>query len=187
MSNAAATPESTVESSGMSMDDELMLLRRRHKNAPNPVEGLNLTAMMDMMTIILVFLIKQYSAAAENITLNDDLRPPASTSAEVVVPSTQVMISKTVVMLGDRPILRLDAAGKVTAVDGSSEPWTSVQTALEKRVATINAIHERGGAEFDGDLMLVADEDTPYEIVSNVLYQAGKAQFTTYRLVVRRK
>lgn len=184
---SSAPSEVATESSGMSMDDEFMLIRRRHKAAANPIEGLNLTAMMDMMTIILVFLIKQYSAAPENITLNDDLRPPASTSTDNLVPSTQVLISKTAVVIADKNILKIDATGKVAAVDGSAEPWTSVQAALEKRVATINAIHERGGAEFDGNLMVVADEDTPYDVVSKVLYQAGKAQFTTYRLVVRRK
>jgi biopolymer transport protein ExbD len=184
--SGAAAPENMVEST-LSPDDELMLMRRRHKGMKSPVEGLNLTAMMDMMTIILVFLIKQYASAPENITLNDDLRPPASSSTDNLVPSTQVLISKTAVMVADKPVLKIDSDGKVSAVDGSAEPWTSVQAALEKRVATINAIHERGGAEFDGNLMVVADEDTPYDVVSKVLYQAGKAQFTTYRLVVRRK
>ena len=48
-------------------------------------------------------------------------------------------------------------------------------------------VSARGGAPFDGNLMVVADEDTPYDIVAKVLYAAGKSRFTTYRLVVRRK
>ena len=39
---------------------------------------LNITPMMDMMTIILVFFLKSFSVSVENIQLSDDLMLPAS-------------------------------------------------------------------------------------------------------------
>ena len=51
--------------------------------------------MMDVMTILLVYLIKVFADAPQNITLNDDLRPPASTAPDNIVPAVRVMIAIT--------------------------------------------------------------------------------------------
>ena len=50
--------------------------RRAHKRHSGH-EELNITAMLDLMTIILVFLMKQWQNEA--ITLSPEVRPPAST------------------------------------------------------------------------------------------------------------
>jgi biopolymer transport protein ExbD len=165
------------------LDDEILYLRRKHRGGGDFVSGLNLTAMMDIMTILLVYLIKVYADAPENLTLNDDLRPPTSSAPDNVTPSVSVMISKTAILVDQKPVLTL-SGGKVVSEDPKNV-YQPLAQALTARVEIINAIHVRGGAEFDGNVMIIADEDTPYELVSNVLYQAGKAQFTSYRLVVR--
>lgn len=169
-----------------SPDDEILMLKRARRKGFGTIEGLNLTAMMDMMTILLVFLIKQYASAPENITLSDDLRPPASTTTETVIPSVQVMITRSAIMVEGKPIVKF-VDGKPVAADGSAEPWKLLETALGNRVATIVALSERGGAKFDGNLMLVADQDTPYDTIWKVLYAAGQSKFTAYRLVLRSK
>lgn len=169
----------------MSVDDELLVLRRRRRSHGLLIEGLNLTAMMDVMTIILVYLIKLYAAAPENITLNDDLRPPASTAPDTVVPSVSVLISKSAILVDNRPVMEIKD-GRVVS-DDAKNPYYPVADALTRRVETIKAINARGGSAFDGNLMLIADQTTPYEVISSVLYQAGKAQFTSYRLVVVHK
>lgn len=181
MSTAA---NEAVDTAVGSSDDEYYFLRKRRQARPL-IEGLNLTAMMDIMTIILVYLIKLYSAAPENIPLSDDLRPPASTSPDNIVPAVSVMISRSAILVDNKPVLEVKD-GKVVATDPKAA-YAPLSTALAGRVDTIKAIAERGGSPFDGNLMVIADEDTPYDLVSSVLYQAGKSQFTTYRLIVRHK
>lgn len=173
-----------LESVSESIDDELLLRRKRRGNGAL-ITGLNLTAMMDVMTIILVYLIKQYASAPENITLNDDLRPPLSNAPANIVPAVSVLISKSAIMVDNKPVMEIKG-GRVVAVDPKNT-YQPLAAALDARVDTIRAIAERGGSPFDGNLMVIADEDTPFDIVSSVLYQAGKADFTTYRLVVRHK
>lgn len=165
-------------------DDALLSRRRKHKEA-DLVTGLNLTAMMDVLTILLVYLIKVYADTPENITLNDDLRPPTSSAPDNIVPSVSVLISKTAILVDQKPALVL-AGGQIVSED-PSVAYQPLATALNKRVEIIKAIADRGGAPFDGNLMVIADEETPYDIVSSVLYQAGRSGFTNYRLVVRRK
>ncbi|GDX78614.1 hypothetical protein LBMAG42_04250 [Deltaproteobacteria bacterium] len=178
----SATHSSEIHDSTPSgeSDDEMMMRRRKHAKVGSAVEGLNLTAMMDIFTIILVFLIKQYEAAPQNITLSEDLSPPLSTTTAEMVPGVSLIISKTSVMVDNKRIVVL-ADGKPTGTEG----WGAVGKALGARRETIKYIGDHGGSQFDGNVMVIADEKTPYDVVSNVLYQAGKEQFTTYRLILR--
>jgi biopolymer transport protein ExbD len=48
------------------------------------VGGLNITSMMDMMTIILVFLLKSYSTDDPGVAPSDDLAIPISTALKKV-------------------------------------------------------------------------------------------------------
>lgn len=166
------------------VDDELLLRRKRRLATPD-IAGLNLTAMMDMFTIILVYLIKVYASSPENLTLNDDLRPPTSTAPDNITPAVRVMIARSGVLVDDKLVMQFKD-GQIVSADPTS-PYMPLREALEKRVSTIRAIEERGGSAFDGTLMVVADGDTPYEVIGKVLDQAGRSQFTSYRLVVRHK
>lgn len=166
-------------------DDEMLWRRRKAHHVGEYVAGLNLTAMMDVLTILLVYLIKVYAEAPENITLNDDLRPPSSSAPANIVPSVSVLISKTAILVDQKPVLTVKG-GAIVAQD-PNQAYLPLAQALEKRVALIKAIGDRGGSPFDGNLMIIADEETPYDLISNVLYQAGRAEFTQYRLVVQKK
>jgi biopolymer transport protein ExbD len=166
------------------LDEEILFRRRRHRGAGELIVGLNLTAMMDIMTILLVYLIKVYADAPESITLNDDLRPPMSSAPANIVPSVSVLISKTAILVDQKPVLKVEN-GHIATSD-PNQAYAPLAQALDKRVETIRAIQAAGGSPFDGNLMIIADEDTPYDLISNVLYQAGRAEFINYRLVVRK-
>jgi biopolymer transport protein ExbD len=141
--------------------------------------------MMDVMTILLVYLIKVYASSPENITLNDDLRPPASTAPDNVIPAVKVMISSNAIIVDDRTVLKI-IDGAVVAGDSATPKYMPLAKALDKRKKDIDAISARtGGPGFDGILMIVADENTSYGLLTDVLIEAGRAQFTSYRLTVR--
>jgi biopolymer transport protein ExbD len=178
-------PAEVVDNEAIASDDELFMMRKRRHASGELIAGLNLTAMMDVLTILLVYLIKVYAEAPESITLNDDLRPPVSTAPSNIVPSVNILISETAIVVDNKPVLEVSKGQVVSKESGSA--YAPLSEALGKRVETIKAIAARGGSAFDGNLMIVADEDTPYDLISNVLNQAGRAEFTTFRLVVRKK
>ena len=171
------TPESS--------DDEILLRRRKHKNNGEEITGLNLTAMMDVMTILLVFLLKQFAEAPENITLNEDMMPPGSISRDAIVPGVKLLVSKSAVMVDNDVVLRLKDGNPVGGSAGDLNAWTPVAQALATRRTTIERIGEVTGKPFDGSLMVIADKDAPYEVITQVLYQAGREQFTSFRLIVQ--
>jgi len=172
---------SNFESESSAADDEFFMWRKKRHVQGDAIAGLNLTAMMDILTILLVYLIKVYAEAPENIQINDDLRPPESTAPEKLVPSVNVQISQSAILVDGKQVLEV-ADGRVVSEDNAA--YAPLSAALSKRVETIKAVAARGGAEFNGNLMIVAHESTPYDLISNVLYQAGRAEYTTFNLVV---
>ena len=40
--------------------------------------------------------------------------------------------------------------------------------------------------KFEGEIVLIADHGTPYRLISEVLYTAGQAEYSKYRLLVQK-
>src|SRR3954447_11366873 len=80
-----------------------MARKRRHERAAEgEIKELNITAMMDMMTIILVFLIKSYASSAVTMTASEDLKPPISTTRLTPKDTIAVTITPKHVLVGDK-------------------------------------------------------------------------------------
>src|SRR5690606_25956237 len=80
---------------------------RRKAHEPE-INFLNITAMLDIMTIILVFLLKSLGESAGAVPQSEDLRLPTSLlrtepSQEGVV----VTVSKSQILVGDNRVLKL--------------------------------------------------------------------------------
>ena len=67
--------------------------KTRRRQQEHVAEELNIVAMMDMMTIILVFLLKSLSSSPANVPQSDDLRLPHSTVNTSPSQALQVIVS----------------------------------------------------------------------------------------------
>src|SRR5215471_13550386 len=82
--------------------------KRKEREAAGEITGLNLTAMMDMLTIILVFLLKSYAASAISLTQSEDLKPPISSTRAVPKDTVAVTITTQDILVGDRVVVTLE-------------------------------------------------------------------------------
>src|SRR6185436_3456553 len=146
------------------------------------VSGLNLTAMMDMMTILLVFLLKSYATEPDKFQVNDKLRPPTSTVEERMDPAVQIVVTSEEILVDDERVVSVKDVN--TTGTGQQLAITPVFEALSKRVDHLKKLESLGGPPFDGKLLIVAHQGTPYALISAVLYTAGQAQLSRFRLVV---
>ncbi|HEV8322387.1 MAG TPA: biopolymer transporter ExbD [Myxococcota bacterium] len=159
---------------------------KRKKRPPEHEEEhgeLNLTAMIDVMTIILVFLLKSYSTSPLNIPVTDQLNPPLSSTKLSPEDAVTVTISETAILVNDEQVCDV-VNGKV---DASLKPHgetsleiTPIIGALGKAVTDMS----RTATGFNPRLMLIADRKTPYRLLTEVLTSAGRAGFNEFKLVV---
>ena len=154
---------------------------------PEVIKDLNITPMMDMMTIILVFLLKTFSASSSTITFDQNLKIPSSTTQLRTKEAISVTVTKKVILVegdGIAPIAggRVDPAVKR---DGENGYYiTPLVDILEKHARKEKKVAELTGIPWEAQLMLVADQTTPYRLLTEVLYSCGQAGYANYRLLV---
>ena len=85
------------------------LRRQIRRNAHDPeVNFLNITAMLDIMTIILVFLLKTLGESSASVPQSKDLALPKSViQTQPAQEGVRVTVSKTQVLVGDDKVLDL--------------------------------------------------------------------------------
>ena len=159
----------------------------RKLSEPETIRELNITPMMDMMTIILVFLLKNFSGSTQLITLDQNLQVPRSQTQLRAKEAVPVTITKRVIIIEGVPVApvnngKVDSSQKPDGENGYKiKPIVDQLTMIanrERRVASLT------GDTFASELMIVADETTPYRLLTEVLYSCGQAGYSNYRLVV---
>ncbi|MEL6347959.1 MAG: biopolymer transporter ExbD, partial [Myxococcota bacterium] len=68
---------------------------------------LNINSMMDMMTIILVFLLKSYSTSDVSIAPSDDLQLPTSSAKKAPELAVNMVVTKNQLVVDGVPVLNL--------------------------------------------------------------------------------
>jgi len=168
-------------------------VRKYRRDAENENGELNLTAMMDMMTILLVFLLKSYGAADLNVAMSDDLTPPTSRSTLAPMPAVTVTITKKDIAVGEKAVVALREGGTVippeALQDGVIAPVRDrLEAEVQKlsRIASFNkGMQARQGTEKDPTRMvlIVADKQMPYSVLYNVLGTAGSVGLKYFKFL----
>lgn len=194
----ATALQSRDEASGPSAEDVQRLRfrramarkKRKERELAGEIKELNITAMMDMMSIILVFLLKSYSASAISMTSSEDIRPPVSSTRAVPRDTVAVTVTPNSIMVGEKRVVALDK-GTIPASALNGRVIVPLALALDREVRKLKKIEEwnpgNPDAAFKGELSIVGDKKIPYDLLLAVLYTAGRNELENYRFVVLQK
>ncbi len=146
--------------------------------------SLNLTAMVDMFTILVIFLIQLFTAAGQ-VTLNDRIKVPLSVAGiPLEDPGTVIMMNPTGLLLIDSEGIPEDEMG--TDLDVSIPGMVTV---LTKRREFDEEIKKRRGEPrdptqpYDGIIIIQADIKTDFRQVRRVLASANEAGWAKIKFV----
>jgi len=177
-------------------------LRReiRKKKKDPEIDYLNITAMLDLMTIILVFLLQSMASSSASIQENDDMK--IARSVMVGEPSDQgvvLVISKSAILLGEDadPVVKLPAREQLatTGLDAQfkrSGPSDLYIVPLARRLENARKLDKavraaKGQPSATSEAIIVADATTPYRLLIEVLFTLGQSEFGKYHLLVMKK
>jgi biopolymer transport protein ExbD len=165
----------------------LVRKKRKERDAAGEIRELNIIAMMDMMTIILVFLLKSYAASAISLTQSEDIKPPISSTRSLPKDTVAVTITPKDILVGDRLVVQL-VNGQIPANELSGRLVIPLDQALRREVDKLKAIAARNPtAPFSRELSVIGDRRIPYDLLLTVLYTAGQNELENYRFVVLQK
>lgn len=148
---------------------------------------IQITSMVDMFVILLVFLLKSYSTSPVNITPSDKLQLPVSNSTKDPVDVLKLVVSKAGIFVEDNKVVDLNQ-GKLDVKDVDAADTQFIRTlysALDeqaKKARKIASVNEE--VEFDGKVVMQADRSLPYELLRKVMYTSMMAGYSDVKIAV---
>jgi len=147
-----------------------------------------ITSMVDMFVIILVFLLKSYSTSPVEVAPSKDMMLPMSASYDDPVDVIKMAVTKKGIFVENKKVADLDEKGNLAKGDlDTSDPQfigalfkeLDAQAQKTKNIAKVNDT-----VEFDGRVLLQADKDLPYALLQKVMYTSMLAGYAELKLAV---
>ncbi|MBN1757264.1 MAG: biopolymer transporter ExbD [Chitinispirillaceae bacterium] len=158
--------------------------RQARRRRGNGEVKLNITSMMDMFTIILVFLIKNFSTEGAIVTPAENLTLPKSTVERKAKGALSVQISRGIIIVENVTVLDETAYGKL--LKQKEFMITALYDALVNFAEESRKMAEISGTPFSGDITIQGDVEIPYSVLTRVMYTCGQAGYPNMNLFVYR-
>lgn len=140
--------------------------------------------MIDMMTILLVFLLKSYSSEGQIMTITQDLRLPVSTVQTPPRLTSVVSITSQWVLLDGRPV---DQISRILQQESLLIPR------LQKELVNLRKMSEAIGtistdmSGFQGNIAIQADRDITFDLLKRIMLTCGQVGYNNMLLTVLQK
>src|SRR6478735_9938358 len=165
-------------------------INKKHKDPD--IDFLNITAMLDMMTIILVFLLKSMSQSSASLPQSGDLTMPKSVlTTEASQEGVAVLISKSSIIVDDNVIAQVPADA-THGVEGKYKRSGPTDLYIVPLANALQSWRERdrqvriatGKDPSASEAIVIADSGTPYRLLVEVLFTLGQTEFSKFHLMV---
>jgi len=138
---------------------------------------LQITSMADVFMILLVFLLKTYTTGMSSIVPPQGMKLPETQKSEKITEALKVEITDSAIRLDGNPVTTLTDY-QFKSDDLSSEGQID---SLKRGLASLNTEQSKEGK---GQLLVLADQRTPYRTLKTVLNTAALTGWRDFRLVV---
>ncbi len=170
------------------------VLRKEYnrKRLEPEINFLNITAMMDMMTIILVFLLKTMSASSASMPQSNDLQMPKSImTSEASQEGVAVLISKSHIVVDDNVVCPVPS-DPTHGIEGKYKRSGPNDLYIVPLANSLQSWRERdkqvraatGAKDLRSEAIVIADSNTPYRLLVEVLFTLGQTEFSKFHLMV---
>ena len=150
--------------------------------------GLNVVNLIDMFVIIIIFLLKSYSASTEaNIVVSPKLKLPLSTTDKPIKEYVNVTVTKDEILVERKVVARI-VNGNIEGVSPKEFLIPGLYDELLKRKEMILEIAKYNpNVEFKGEINLIAHKSIPFSIIKKIMYTAGQAGFGDFKFVTQKE
>ena len=144
-------------------------------------QELSLTSMIDMFSMLIIFLIQSFSAQGELFVTNPNIKLPTAQHAKALDRSPLITVTPEKVVLEGAP------AGDNTNINDKIEETDWDLPTLTARLGDYKKFFEsiHTDAKFPGEVIVQADKSLPFVYLKRVMYSLAKVGFTNVNLAVR--
>jgi len=161
-------------------DNEYLFVVKPRRSKSISSFTLRLTAMIDMFTILLIFLLKSFSVEGEIMSVAKDLRLPESTAQTPPKAAPILVVTNEWIILDGTPV------EKVVTVLNQQD---NIINPLKKRLQQIRAFAESlaqldANMGFKGNIAIQGDKEIPFGLLKKIMFTCGQVGFNDMLLVV---
>jgi len=156
----------------------MRLLSRRNSGRDELGGGVfrpQITSLIDVMTILLIFLIKNFSVDSDVVSPPSNVSLPMSTSDKTAHPRCAVTITKDEIIAGDRTL------ASVADVERSDSLVIEPLRAMMQAMASGCIVDEVGS------VVILCDKDVNFAVVKKVMSTCSRAGVVNYSILVLRE
>jgi biopolymer transport protein ExbD len=140
--------------------------------------SLQITSMADIFTIILVFLLKTTASGISSISPNGGTTLVVSSGEEIEKDTLTLEVNKDSILVDNNNVLNLaDFQFPLTEIQANGVSQSLYTSLLSQR-------KNHPGIDEGSQLLVLADESTPYSTLKTVLASAANTGFVDLQLVV---
>ncbi len=145
-------------------------------------EGLILGSMLDMLTVVLLFLLKLSGATGGMMKPSPYVQLPSSTQIAKMDKSVSILVNPEGVYED------LEKSPKTLASkEDLFDPNTVILDGLEAYLSEKREFDKHLGKEFKGSITIQCDQSIPYDQLLKVVNTCGQAEYGTIDFVVKKK
>jgi hypothetical protein len=158
---------------------------KRKKELPDD-GGVTINSLMDAVTIILIFLLMNFSTDPMKVTPHEKLQLPLSTTQMGAKEKTVTLtVESNQILVDDKKIVEVkDSKVLDNSMDENALSIPSLKTHLDQVVADTKAQNTQMGRAFKDVITIIAHGETHYRLINQVIYTAGTASFTKFKFAV---
>jgi biopolymer transport protein ExbD len=162
-----------------------MAVARGRFQKPKKETALQITSMMDMFTIILVFLLKSFSAEGSIMTNADNLVLPNSDSKKKPTEvNLQLAVTNDMVLVDNLPLVPTEDVRKIPFDDpdpviGKVEEKLRSCLAQEEEMVRLGALNA-----VQGKIVIQVDKNMDFYVLFKVMNTCGKVGYNTMNFAV---
>lgn len=141
----------------------------------------DITSLLDILVILLVFLLKSYSASDLRVDLVENLALPPSISEDLGDVAVIVQVNRVQeIWVNDEPIGRLRAQNQI--ITGLKDKLEEIK-AQEDNSRSLASVEE--DSVENRRINLILDEELPYQVMRQLMHTAALSGFPEFKFIVR--
>ena len=155
---------------------------RRKKSVPI---DLDITSLLDILVIMLVFLLKSYNSTGLILNVPKDITLPSSNSQDINTAGVVVQVSPTTIWVDNQVILdKEETQGKVYDYGGRRIIPLFNELVNKKNLVKRVQKTSTEAKDFSGVVNLIVDKTIKYSEIKKILFTAAEAGYKSYKFVV---
>lgn len=161
-------------------------IKNRRGRKAKKVFEIDITSLLDILSILLVFLLQNYNSSGVIINVPKDIELPKSASTTLNNFGVNIQVSKTQIWIDEKEVVNTEIADQGQLFDQGGRRIIPLYNELVKIKETIKQSEKLSpqATKFSGLANLVVDKSMKYNYLKRVMYTCAAAGFKEFKFVV---